>query len=379
MPQRILLIVRRLNIGGIERVTVNLANTLHRLGHEVHILTLKKGVELAPMEGVIVHEKDVDKQVRRSIAGASYELATRAFLKPLLKGSGFFWRGIYGHRILKRFITDIEQQYGTIDRIIARGQGAFEAIWPYQDPRFWQVCVAPVGNETGKLRGFWLRKLYEGKRVVCNTNGVRIRLEEELARHDIRIDACEVIMNPCDIDAIRAAADEPVDLPARPFVVHVARLSEVKRQEFLIRAYLEADIEEDLVIVGDGPMRSHLEQLVDSLGVRDRVHLIGSRVNPYPWMKHARLFVLSSRSEGLGIVLAESMICGTPCAAVNAPGGVADVLINDQARLLAENNVSSLAEKIREGLVRPPVLDAELIERFRDTHIASQFLALATH
>ncbi|WP_280337238.1 glycosyltransferase [Salinicola acroporae] len=43
MTQRVLLVVRKLSIGGIERVTVNLANVLAREGHDVHVLVLKGG------------------------------------------------------------------------------------------------------------------------------------------------------------------------------------------------------------------------------------------------------------------------------------------------------------------------------------------------
>ncbi|MGS0465891.1 glycosyltransferase [Cobetia marina] len=171
-----------------------------------------------------------------------------------------------------------------------------------------------------------------------------------------------------------------MELPSRPYVVQVCRLSDVKRQDVLIKAYLAADIEEDLVIVGDGPKRESVENLIRELGVGDRVHLIGSRVNPYPWMKHARLFILSSRSEAFGIVLVESMCCGTPCVAPDVPGGVRNVLIHDQARLISENSIEGLAAKIREGLENPPSLaeDPELIERFRDTRIMQEFLALPT-
>ena len=90
-------------------------------------------------------------------------------------------------------------------------------------------------------------------------------------------------------------------------------------------------------------------------------------------MKHARLFVLSSRSEAFGIVLVESMCCGTPCVAPDVPGGIRNVLIHDQARLISE-------AKIREGLANPPALDSdpELIERFRDTRIMQEFLSLPT-
>ncbi|WP_188113825.1 glycosyltransferase [Salinicola halophyticus] len=380
MSQRVLLVVRKLSIGGIERVTVNLANVLAREGHEVHVLVLKGGYELAPDAGVTVHRVDFDKSFRKTGIGLLYDLATRALLKPLMPGSGFLWRGWYGGHYLKRFVEKLEAERGSIDRVIMRGQGAFETVWSWRDPRLWQVTVSWPGDYGSRLKGFYLKRLYEGKQIICNTPNVRAQLEGQLAHHGIRPARWATIMNPCDIEAIRRQADEPVELPARPFIVHVSRLSDVKRQEWLIRAYLEAAIEEDLVIVGDGPKRESLEQLVDELGARARIHFVGSQPNPYPWMKHARLFVLSSRSEAFGIVLAESMICGTPCAAVDCPGGVRNVLINDQARLIAENSISGLSQKIREGLAHPPRLEAdpELIERFRDTRIMQQFLDLPT-
>ncbi|WP_110669596.1 glycosyltransferase [Salinicola halophilus] len=380
MTQRVLLVVRKLSIGGIERVTVNLANVLAREGHEVHVLVLKGGHELAPDAGVIVHRLDFDKAFRKTGVGLFYDLATRATLKPLLPGSGFLWRGWYGGGYLKRFVATLERDHGPVDRVIMRGQGAFETVWSWRDPRLWQVTVSWPGSAGGRLKGLYLRRLYEGKQVVCNTPNVREQLERQLGHHAIRPARWATIMNPCDIEAIRRQADEPVELPQKPFIVHVSRLSDVKRQAWLIDAYLASGIDEDLVIVGDGPKRESLERLVDERGARERIHFLGSRPNPYPWMKHARLFVLSSRSEAFGIVLAESMICGTPCVAVDCPGGVRNVLINDQARLIAENSIAGLAAKIREGLARPPVLaeDPELVERFRDTRIMAQFLALPT-
>ncbi|WP_110673698.1 glycosyltransferase [Salinicola sp. RZ23] len=381
MTQRVLLVLRKLKIGGIERATVNLANVLAREGHEVHVLVLKGGNELEPNADVVVHRYDFDKAFRRTGVGLLYDLFTRALLKPLLPGSGFLWRGWYGGWYFKRFVSGLERQTGRFDRIIVRGQGAFETVWSWNDPRLWQFTVSWPGSlGGGRLRRFYLRKLYQGKQVACNTPKGTEQLAKLLTFHGIEPKRAATVMNPYDIDTMRRMAQEPVDLPQRPYIVHVSRLSDVKRQDWLIHAYVQSGIDEDLVIVGDGPKRASLEALAAELGVEERVHFVGARPNPYPWMKNARLFVLTSRSEAFGNVMVESMICGTPCVAADCPGGVRNILVRDQARLIAENSIEGLAQKIREGLINPPSLqeDPDLVERFRDVRIMQNFLDLPT-
>jgi glycosyltransferase involved in cell wall biosynthesis len=135
-------------------------------------------------------------------------------------------------------------------------------------------------------------------------------------------------------------------------------------------------ISERLVIVGGGPLEGELKALAKELGVAQRVTFTDTLMNPYPWMKHAKLFVLSSRVEGLGIVLVESLACGTPVVSVDCPGGIRDVLVDEQRDYLAEANPVSLADKIHEGLKHPPKINESWISRFEATAVVDQFLIL---
>uniref|UniRef100_UPI000A6D7A89 glycosyltransferase n=1 Tax=Halomonas sp. PR-M31 TaxID=1471202 RepID=UPI000A6D7A89 len=299
--RRILIICRSLKVGGIERVSVELANALAHSGHEVHLLRLKAPLELTPTPSVSLHLKDLDKQLRQSIPGALYNLLTRLILAPLLPGSGFLWRGLATSRLLKGQVKALEAEHGPFDLIVTRGQGAFEQHWRWQDPRLWQVVESwPGGQAPGWLERLYLRCLHDGKQIVCVSPSVRRRLVQLLDGIDVRPEAITDIPNPCDIEAIRLLAWQGEVPHPRPYIVHVARLSRVKQQSMLIRAYARAELDEDLVIVGEGPMRKHLEKLISELGLEERVYLVGQQTNPYSWMCHARLFVLCSSSEGLG-------------------------------------------------------------------------------
>jgi glycosyltransferase involved in cell wall biosynthesis len=157
----------------------------------------------------------------------------------------------------------------------------------------------------------------------------------------------------------------------------VARLTHQKNQSLLLRAYKASGVSEALVIVGSGSDEKKLRRLAAELGIADRVIFAGQQLNPYPWMKGARLFVLSSLYEGLGLVMVEAMACGTCVVAVDCPGGVRDVLIEEQARLIAEPTVDGLAAKIREGLAQPVAVREEWLRRFDAGQIARRFLQLA--
>ncbi len=373
-----MLIARSLQMGGIERNTVNLANALNAMGHEVHILVLKRRIALTPDPGVKLHVFDVDKVNRYTVIGLLYDLITRTFLAPFIKHSGFLWRGVYGGWYLRLFVRSKERVYGRFDKIIARGQGAFELFWSYRDPRFYQVVVSPLWPMRG---GFWerlfSRALYSGKNLVANSTGVRASLEERLNAYHITPRSVSLIYNPLPVDEIRARSEErPDELPDEPYIVHVSRLTFQKNQSLLLRAYQASGVSERLVLVGAGRDEGKLRQLAVELGISERIDFVGQKDNPYPWMRGARLFVLSSRFEGFGLVLIESLICGTPVVATDCPGGVHDLLIGDQQRLIAENSVEGLAAKIREGLEKPPLISEELYRRFDARRIAGQFLEL---
>lgn len=375
--QRILLIARSLQMGGIERNTVNLANAMAAAGHDVHILILKRRVVLQPDTAVTVHYFDVDKINRLTVIGLVYDLISRLVLAPLIRHSSFYWRGLYGSWYLKLFLYWQERKFGHFDKIIARGQGAFELFWNYRDSRFYQVVVSPLWAMRG---GFWERvfskALYHQKNLVTNSSGVQASLEERLQAYGLTPCSLTRIYNPLPVARIQAQSREPAPVPDEPYIVHVSRLTYQKHQSLLLRAYQASGVKQKLMIVGGGQDEPRLRQLARELGIASRVSFVGEQSNPYPWMRQASLFVLSSRFEGFGLVLVEAMICGTPVVATDCPGGVHDLLIGDQKRLIADNTVDGLADKIREGLENPPEITPQMYQQFDATEIARQFLSL---
>ncbi len=376
--RRVLIIVRRLNMGGIQKASLSLANGLLAGGHEVHLLVLKGTPELTIPDGVHLHCVDIERASRRRPAGLAYYVASRLLLKPLLPGSGFVWAGRTVSRDFQRHLVNLEAKHGTFDLIIIRGQGAFELLWNVKDPRCWQVVEGPVsGPEKSPLAGWLYRKLYANKQVISVSKGIGALLDSTLDRHGVVPAKRRTITNPVPLARIRELAQSPLPEPlSKPYLVHVGRLSPVKNQALLFKAFAAADLPLSLVIIGDGAQRQTLKELCQALGIAERVHFLGQQANPYPWVAQAHAFVLSSRMEGLGLVLIEALALGIQCVATDVPGGIREVLTGEQARLIAEPSVESLAEKLREAWVHPVTVDPEWAARFDEPQVVEAFLNL---
>ncbi|CAB3760341.1 glycosyltransferase [Paraburkholderia humisilvae] len=187
-----------------------------------------------------------------------------------------------------------------------------------------------------------------------------------------------VLPNAIDIDAINASASAPNAHTApvtAPYIVSVARLDEIQKDHrTLLRAYAKMvehhDVAEDLVIVGNGAFRQELEGLAAELKIARRVHFVGHQDNPHALIAHARALVLSSRYEGMPMVLLEALAHGKPIVATDCPTGPREILDDGRAGILVPIGE---ADTMADALMRI-VADAAL----RDAMTASA-LARAQH
>ncbi|HBL19107.1 MAG: hypothetical protein A2X36_16255 [Elusimicrobia bacterium GWA2_69_24] len=174
--------------------------------------------------------------------------------------------------------------------------------------------------------------------------------------------------------ALRGLLESEYGIPAEaPLVGNLAALVPHKDQATLLRAaalVLRRLPEARFVILGDGPLRSELEGLVSSLGIRTAVLLPGRQPDPKPWLRSLDLYVQSSWGEGMGSVILEAMACRIPVAATRA-GGIPEVVTDGTSgRLAPPRDPQALAETILDSLQDGPAARrraqaaGEALERF---------------
>jgi glycosyltransferase involved in cell wall biosynthesis len=180
-----------------------------------------------------------------------------------------------------------------------------------------------------------------------------------------------------DVDEIRRLAEacENPYFGTRPRLVAAGRLTAQKGFDVLIDAMKvvhQALPAVRLTILGEGALKSDLKAQAERQGLSEVVQFAGFQSNPYPYFKHADLFVLSSRYEGLPNVILEALVLGTPVVAVDCPGGVREVLdgcalgwlVSDpDAMKLGQAIISALDSS--KGLARDVDRVEQAISRFR--------------
>jgi glycosyltransferase involved in cell wall biosynthesis len=190
--------------------------------------------------------------------------------------------------------------------------------------------------------------------IVCQTAEMR----RQLLEHLLFLDAQKVITlrNPIDYDRIIALSklNPGEGEPTEDYICAAGRLIPEKGFSVLIRAFSQITKhypQLKLIILGEGPERASLGQLIAFYGLQNRVVLKGWVCNPIPYFKRAKACILSSVNEGFPNVLLQMMavnpfVVATRCAdGINDIQGIYKVEINN-ANALAHVLKSALADYV---------------------------------
>ncbi len=216
-------------------------------------------------------------------------------------------------------------------------------------------------------RGFWerfiqknsMKRLYKfAEKVIVPSKGVAYDMEKYIGLPKEHI---EVIPSPIIEDSLLNKTFPPPNHKwfkpkVPPVILGVGELCTRKDFSTLIKAFkiVLSHIDARLVILGRGKQRDSLIKLSENLGIRDKVDFPGFISNPYPYMAHAKVFVLSSLWEGLPVSPIEALAMGTPVVSTNCPSGPSEILENGKyGPLVPPKDYYKMAEAIIKVLKNP--------------------------
>lgn len=358
--KNVVFFIQSLEGGGAEKVVLTLAREMTRQGHRVHIILLQDKIDYL----------------------LDFEVQIHLFPVPGKKGllRHFHYQDL-GRR-LKAFLATLEQKAGRLDLIISNLTEADRILSRADVPRsFFCIHSTTSHQKLGAAKGVRLflrrrkcRKIYDHRNIIAVSDGVGRDLLEKVG---VRPSSIRTIYNPFDFVAIKKLAAVPETIPYSDYMVHVATFKEVKRHDVLLRAFAKSGLSCKLVLLGQGGQEEPIKKLVQQLDLEDRVVFAGFKANPYPWIKNAKLLVLSSDYEGFAMVLVEALICGVAVVSTDCPCGPDEILTGALSQGLAPvGDVEALAERMRTLYGTPVPAHPDGLERFEVQHIVEQYLSL---
>lgn len=171
---------------------------------------------------------------------------------------------------------------------------------------------------------------------------------------------CTVIYNPMEIEQILQQANEPLPyVKTRPLLLAIGRLGIEKGFHTLINVHkrlLDEGIDNELIILGDGPDFIMLHDIIKNLNLTNSAHLLGFMANPYPWIKMCDILVSSSQYESYSLVIAEGMLLQKTIVATETVGSKG--LLKNTYGLLVENSEDGLYEGLKSFLTSKELRDS---------------------
>ena len=177
--------------------------------------------------------------------------------------------------------------------------------------------------------------------IIATSHGVARDLTSAFG---IDPEQIRVLANPVDLDRVRAAMAEPIDIAVlppgdAPLIVAAGRLAEAKNYPLMIEAFatLRQQMPARLCILGQGDLDAEVRQLIAASGLSGSVSLAGFQANPWKYIAKADVFLLTSRYEGFGNVLIEAMALAVPVVAT-ASAGTRDIVDHGVDGLLVDSH-----------------------------------------
>lgn len=352
--KKILFVIYSMKYGGAERSLANLLQTLPEDKYQADLLLFQKtGDFLEQLPGwvnVLETPEDIEQlyaPVRKTKLKAWVKIVgtglSRLAKKSVKERAAWRWKNVYGRKIRgleKEYDVAVayagsENLYFIRDKVKARRK----IVWVHNDYRtagYSKADDAPYFDDMDAI-------------VSVSAECVEV-LRQEFPQHSGKIHCIE---NITSASSVRKQSElffpEEYDKnrynilsvgrmhPQKGFDMAVEAASILKKQGCCFHWYL----------IGDGPLRSRLEQKIEQFDVADCFSLLGTRLNPYAYIKNSALLVQSSLYEGKSIVLDEAKMLCTPIVATAYP------TVRDQVKDGDEGLITELSsEGIAEGIQR---------------------------
>lgn len=321
---KILYLITGLGGGGAEKVVSDLADQMFILGHQVKIAYLTGEILVRPKSiNIDLISLGLNNLYGLYSASKKYKKMIKDFQPDV----------VHAHMVHANIFARINRIGCAIPKLICTAHNSNEGgqlrMLAYKYTNFLSDLNTNVSQEASK--SFVLKGAFNKNNLITVYNGIDLN-KFIFFNKDIKSNELKFV----SVGRFNVQKDYPNLLHAIAIF-----LENLQQKKYIFK------------IVGEGELRPQIEELIEHLGLKDNVTLLGRRDDIPQLMQEADFFILSSAYEGFGLVVAEAMACGAFVIATNS-GGVAEVM-GDTGILVPPQDSKALAEAIKQAVSKTPI------------------------
>ena len=359
MKKNVIIRSGSLRMGGLERVLIEV---LQNIDKKKYNLTLVIDDDCGEDN---IFEKDIPKEISYYFLKSQKLIEKTNYYK--LRRKNILYKLMYNiymnieTYIKSKNIKKLIEKLGKIDVFIDYDAGATKYIENIEADKkvVWiHNSIPNLKKSEGKIKRFG-KRLEKYDRIVAICDEMKEELKDiypNLKDKIIRI------YNPFNFSRVLNLKDDMSELTEKDkellnedYCIAISRLDTVQKDyKTLLKAFKilkSKGINKKLYIVGDGPSKEEIENMIKEYDLIEEVKLLGRFKNPYVWLNNADFFIHSSKYEGFGLVLIEAAILDKLIISSNCPVGPTEILENGKNGILFNvGDSQELAEKIEKVL-----------------------------
>jgi N-acetyl-alpha-D-glucosaminyl L-malate synthase BshA len=334
--------------GGSGVVATELGKALAQEGHKVHFITYSQPPRLDLFnENLFYHE--VDFRSYPLFEFPPYELALASKMVSVVKNEGLDLLHVHyaiPHASAAYMAKQILQSQGIVIPVVTTLHGT-DITLVGKDPSYEPVVTFSINQSDG-------------------VTAVSADLKKETYEYFPIVNDIEVIPNFIDLEKFKKQKKDHFKKAICPhgemLVVHTSNFRKVKRIPDVIHVFanIRKEIPAKLLMIGDGPERSHAEKMCRELGIYDDVRFLGKLDAVEEVLSVADLFLMPSEKESFGLAALEAMACEVPVISSNT-GGLPELNIDGQTGFMSA--VGDVEDMTQKALL---ILDKNNLPRFKE-------------
>ncbi|MEN4759397.1 glycosyltransferase [Chryseobacterium sp. C39-AII1] len=353
--KKILIRIGSLRHGGAEKVLVTFLKNISPDKYEVDLLiNLYSGIYIKEVPSWV----NVFYLLKGEMITTNkpHEIPVKAY--RVLYQKMFLWFPSLLYKFVlknKKYDVELAAIHGMYKEILSSPQkDSKKIIWVQND-------IFNLKDYTSEV----IREFFKFDKILVISN----KLQEEmhkLAKNDKEKQSVIKIFNPIDKqDTLQKANVSIDDYPFNndiPTFVSVGTVYPQKGYDRLLEVHkklLDEGLKHQLIIIGDGYDLNNIQALLEKLELQETAKMLGFRSNPYPYLKKADFYIMSSRHEGFPTIIAEALLLNKPISATDI-SGIKDLLQDGKLGIITPNSEDGIYDGMKKFLI-----DKSLSEHYK--------------